>query len=287
MQDPNTLIKELLEAGVHFGHRTNRWNPKMAKFIFGEKNGIYIVDLQRTVEGLKEACEFLKGVASKGEYILFVGTKKQAKDIIRERAKKCEVFYVVERWLGGTLTNFTTIRQSVKRLEELEKLKESQTFELLSKKERAQIVKELDKLIRNLEGIRGMSRLPSVLFVIDSKTEEIAINEANKLSIPVVALIDTNSDPDRVDYIIPGNDDAIKSIELITQIVGDSILEGRQQHLEDKSALEEEGIKKEAPIKADEEEIEKLVDEKDVKDEVKEERIKRRRSRTRRKQTGK
>lgn len=275
MQELNTLIKQLLEAGVHFGHQTNRWNPKMAKYIFGEKNGIYIVDLQKTVEGIKKATGFLKGVTSKGEYVLFVGTKKQAQNMIKEQAKRCQMPYVAERWLGGTLTNFSTIRKSVGRLEKLEKMKEDGTFALLSKKEQAQLTKEHERLIRNLEGIRGMNQLPAALFVIDSKSEEISIREANKLSIPIVAIVDTNSDPDKVDYIIPGNDDAIRSIELITQLIADSVLEGRQGFLKGVPAPEVEEAAGVSKIATDDEEIEKLIDEKEVKDQVKEERIKR------------
>jgi len=272
LEDRNTLIKQLLEAGVHFGHQTNRWNPKMAKYIFGEKNGIYIIDLQKTLEGIREATEFLTDVTSKGEYVLFVGTKKQAKDMLKGHAQRCQMFYVSERWLGGTLTNFSTIRKSVKRLEELEKMREDGTFDVLSKKERAQLTKVLEKLLRNLEGVRGMSKLPSALFVIDSKNEEISIKEANKLSIPVVAIVDTNADPDKVKYVIPGNDDAIRSIELITKLMADSVLKGRQQFLQEVPAQEKK-VLDELEIKADDDEIEKLIV-KDVKEGVKEERIK-------------
>lgn len=272
MEDKNALIKQLLEAGVHFGHQTNRWNPKMAKYIFGEKNGIYIIDLQKTQEGIREAAEFLKGVASKGEYVLFVGTKKQAKDMLKGHAQRCKMFYVSERWLGGTLTNFATIRKSIKRLEELETMRDDGTFEALSKKERALLTKRLEKLLRNLEGVRGMSGLPSALFVIDSKNEEISIKEANKLSIPVVAIVDTNADPDKVEHVIPGNDDAIRSIELITKLMADSVLEGRQDFLEE-APIQEKKALDELEINADDDEIEKLIV-KDVKEEVKEERIK-------------
>ncbi len=273
MEEPNTLIKQLLETGVHFGHQTNRWNPKMAKYIFGEKNGIYIIDLEKTSEAIKKAAAFLKKIVSQGEYVLFVSTKKQAQDIVREHAKRCQMFYVVHRWLGGTMTNFSTIRQSIKRLEELEKMREDGTFDVLSKKEKAQLTKELEKLIRNLEGIRKMNRLPSALFVIDSKNEAIAIKEAAKLSIPVVAVVDTNSDPDVVDYVIPGNDDAIKSIELITRVMADSILEGRLEFLKGVSEKEEREEREAAEPAADESEVEQLVTDK-LKGEAKDERIK-------------
>lgn len=276
MKDPNIMLKQLLEAGVHFGHRTNRWNPKMGRYIFGEKNGIYIIDLEKTVERIAKACEFLNEVVSRGEYVLFVGTKRQAQSIIREEAKRCSMFYVVERWLGGTLTNFKTIKQSIKRLDELETLKNSATFEALSKKERAQISKELDKLMKNLEGIRRMTYLPSALFLIDSKKEEIAVKEANKLSIPVVALIDTNADPDKVNYPIPGNDDAIRSVELITKIIADSIFEGRQRFIASTPASTEEISEEQLMMdKIDEEKIELIAGEGKIKEgESKEERIK-------------
>jgi len=273
LEDSSTLIKQLLEAGVHFGHQTNRWNPKMSKYIFGEKNGIYIVDLQKTLEGIRKATSLIKSVASRGEYILIVGTKKQAKAIVRDHAVRCGMPYVVERWLGGTLTNFMTIRKSVKRLEELESLKASGTYALLTKKEQAQIAKELEKLLKNLEGIRNMLRLPGAVFVIDSKNEDIAVKEANRLLIPVVGLVDTNSDPDRVDCVVPGNDDAMKSIELISRVIADSAIEGRQQFL--KGRKEADDKKEAAFVKADDVEIEKLIGEGTVKDDAtKEERIK-------------
>ena len=272
MQEQDTLIKQLLEAGVHFGHQTNRWNPKMAKYIFGEKNGIYIIDLQKTIEGINKATSFLREIAAGGEYVLFVGTKKQAQHLTVEHAQRCRMFYVSERWLGGTLTNFSTIRKSIKRLEEIEKMRQDGTFEVLSKKERAQLTKELEKLMKNLGGIRKMIKLPAAVFIIDSKDEEIAIKEANKLSIPVVAIVDTNCDPDRVNYIIPGNDDAMRSIELLTRLVADSVLEGRQEFIKGTPGVEDESDA-EAEIKVDEEEIEELVTEK-AKDEIKEERIK-------------
>ena len=270
-------IRELLEAGVHFGHQTRRWNPKMAKYIFGEKNSIYIIDLQKTVEAIGKAAEFLKQVSAKGDYVLFVGTKKQAQKMITEQAKRCQMFYVSNRWLGGSLTNFATIRKSIKRMEDLEKMQEDGTFEVLSKKERSQLTKEHQRLARNLEGIRKMNRLPGAVFVVDCKGEEIAVKEANKLSIPVVAIVDTNSDPDRIDHVIPGNDDAIRSIELITRLMADGILEGREKFLS--------GIPKEEigqgdagiAVKTNDEEVEKLLDtsaREEQKGQVKEERIK-------------
>ena len=210
------LVKQLLESGVHFGHQTRKWNPKMEKFIFGEREGIYIIDLEKTAKFLLEACTFLNEVASAGSYVLFVGTKKQAQSIIKEESEKCNMFYVNQRWLGGTLTDFLTIRKSVKKLESFEKMKTDGVYGTLSKKERAMIDKKILNLLKNLSGIRRMDRLPGALFVVDSKKEEIAVHEANKLSIPVVALADTDCDQDKIDYIIPGNDDAMKSIRFIT-----------------------------------------------------------------------
>ncbi|MBI4844930.1 MAG: 30S ribosomal protein S2 [Candidatus Omnitrophica bacterium] len=222
-------IKQLLESGVHFGHQTKRWNPKMARYIFGERNGIYIVNLEKTEKELQKACEFVNKCAARGEYILFVGTKKQAQQAIIEEANRCGMFYVDQRWLGGTLTNFETIRRSIKRLEELEKMKETGVFDKLKKKEVAVLTKEMLKLLKNLSGIRNMDRLPGVLFVVDAKKEETAVKEARRLKIPVIALVDTNSDPDVIDYVIPGNDDAIKSIRLICGAIADSINEGKSQ----------------------------------------------------------
>ncbi len=223
----SALVKTLLEAGVHFGHETKRWNPKMKKYIFGDKNGIYIINLDKTHENLLKACSFLKSVTSAGGYVLFVGTKKQAQDIIKEDASRCGMFYVNQRWLGGMLTNFQTIKKSIKRLVTLEKMKEDGTFDKLSKKETSKLNKEIYKLNKNLEGIRSMDKLPKAMFVIDAKKEDIAVKEAKVLGIPVVALVDTNSDPDLISYVIPGNDDAIRSIKLITGIIADSVLEGR------------------------------------------------------------
>jgi len=257
-------IKQLLEAGVHFGHQTKRWNPKMEKYIFGEKNGIYIIDSEKTEKALNNATDFLKDIASKGEVVLFVGTKKQAKDVIKEEALRCEMFYVTERWLGGTLTNFSTIKKSIKRFKELQKMKEEGLFDKLSKKESAKLSRELEKLRYNLEGIIEMGKLPVAIYVVDSKNEEIAVNEANRLGIAVVGLVDTNCDPDKIDYPIPGNDDAIRSIKLVTQIVADSVLEGRKAYMEGKAA--QEAKEKEAKMAeeaekpvVDEEEVEKIT----------------------------
>jgi small subunit ribosomal protein S2 len=224
---PVISIKQLLESGVHFGHQTKRWNPKMDKYIFGKRNGIYIIDLQKTVKKLKEACEFIKGVSEKGGTVLFVGTKIQAQEIINEEAKRCNMYYVSHRWLGGMLTNYKTIRKSIKRLEELEKMKE-ETFDKLTKKEVSMLTKEMDKLQKILGGIRSMERLPSCLYVVDIKNEHTAVLEAQKLEIPVVGIADTNSDPDEVEHVIPGNDDAIKSIRLITCLISESVLEGKR-----------------------------------------------------------
>ncbi|MFZ5800349.1 MAG: 30S ribosomal protein S2 [Candidatus Omnitrophota bacterium] len=224
------LIKQLLEAGVHFGHQTKRWNPKMKKFIFGERSGIYIIDLEKTVESLNAARDFLKDIAANGGDILFVGTKKQAQETIEAEAKRAQIFYVNRRWLGGLLTNFATIRKSVTRLNDIEKMQEDGTFGNLKKKEVAHLTKEKEKLEKNLSGIREMTRLPKVVFVVDSKKEEIAVEECSRLGIPIVGLIDTNCDPDKIDYLIPGNDDALKSIRLVTSLLADAILEGKRQY---------------------------------------------------------
>ena len=225
------LIKKLLEAGVHFGHQTKRWNPKMKKFIFGERSGIYIIDLEKTVECLNAACDFLRGVASKGGSILFAGTKKQAQEVIEEEAKRTNMFYVKYRWMGGLLTNFQTVKKSVDRLKSIEKMAEDGIFERLTKKEVARLTKEKNKLARDLSGIREMGRLPQAIFIVDSKKEEIAVKEAIKLNIPIVGLIDTNCDPDMIDYPIPGNDDALKSIRVVTSAITDSILEGKKEFM--------------------------------------------------------
>lgn len=225
------IIKQLLEAGVHFGHQTKRWNPKMQRFIFGKRQGIYIIDLEKTARALDEARQFLMVLAGKGENILFIGTKKQAREIVKTEASRCGMFYVSERWLGGTLTNFSTIRKSAARFLELNAMQEQRDSIKLTKKESAKLAKELDKLKKNLGGIVSMERLPSALFIIDPKNEETAVREANRLSIPIVALCDTNSDPDKITYAIPGNDDAIRSVNLIASLVADAIIEGRKLFL--------------------------------------------------------
>jgi small subunit ribosomal protein S2 len=219
-------MKSLLESGVHFGHQTKRWNPKMKDYIFGERNGIYIIDLQKTLRLFKEAVEFVTQEASQGKRFLFVGTKRQAQDVIAEETKRCGQFYVNQRWLGGLLTNFQTIQKSLKRLKELQEMRTSGHYDLLAKKEVAQHERERKKLEKNLSGIADLDRLPDVIFVVDSNKEGIAIQEARKLGIPIVAIVDTNCDPDQVDYVIPGNDDAMRSIKLITSTVADAILAG-------------------------------------------------------------
>jgi small subunit ribosomal protein S2 len=221
-------MKELLEAGVHFGHQVKRWNPKMKKYIFGERNGIYIIDLQKTLKGFEIAYNFMKEVASTGEDLLFVGTKKQAQDSIREEAERAGVFFVNQRWLGGMLTNFTTIKQSIEKLKSIEKMRDDGTYDALTKKEVAKLEKTRMKLEKNLGGIKDMQRPPGAIFIVDPKKERIAVQEARKLRIPIVAIVDTNCDPDEIDYVISGNDDAIRSIRLITSKMADAILEGRE-----------------------------------------------------------
>ena len=233
------LIKQLLEGGVHFGHKTSRWNPKMKKFIFGERSSIYIIDLEKTVECLNKARDFLMDITSKGEIVLFVGTKKQAQEAVYQEAIRSGMYYVTERWPGGLLTNLATIRKSINRLKAIENMKVDGTFEKLTKKEVAHLEKELNKLKKNFGGIVQMERLPRAIFIVDTKKEETAVREANRLSIPVIGLIDTNSDPDLVTYPIPGNDDATKSIRIISSLVADSIIEGRKRFL---SYLSQEGV---------------------------------------------
>lgn len=233
-------MKQLLEAGVHFGHQTRRWNPKMAKFIFTERNGIYIIDLQKTVEKVEEAYDFLREVAQNGEVVLFVGTKKQAQESVKEEAIRANMFYVNERWLGGMLTNFKTIETRVKRLKQLETMAEDGTFELLPKKEVIGLRHEMEKLEKYLGGIKDMPKMPGALFVIDPKKERIAIAEAKKLGIPVVATVDTNCDPDEIDFPIPANDDAIRAVKLLTGKMADAVLEGRQgESLDDQGEHQE------------------------------------------------
>ncbi len=224
-------MKQLLEAGVHFGHQTRRWNPKMAAFIFGERNGIHIIDLQKTVKKLKEAYQFTKDLAAAGESIVFVGTKKQAQDAIKEEAERCGMPYVNYRWLGGMLTNFTTIKKSIGYLKELESISETEMADR-SKKEQAGLNKDKMKLERSLGGIKNVNKLPGAIFVIDTKKEHIAVQEARKLGIPVIAVVDTNCDPSEVDVVIPGNDDAIRAVKLMTSVMASAILEGRAKELE-------------------------------------------------------
>ena len=233
-------MKQLLEAGVHFGHQTRRWNPKMAEYIFTERNGIYIIDLQKTVKKIEEAYMFVREVAANGGDILFVGTKKQAQDSIREEATRVGMYYVSERWPGGMLTNFKTIRKSIQRLCQIEKMEEDGTFDLLPKKEVLKLVHEKEILEKNYGGIKEMKQAPAAMFVVDPKKEKIAISEAHALGIPVVAIVDTNCDPDEVDYPIPGNDDAIRAVKLIAETMANAILEGKQgeQFAEETEAAE-------------------------------------------------
>src|SRR5258705_5443925 len=219
-------MKELLEAGVHFGHQTKRWNPRVKEFIFGERNGIYIIDLQKTLKMFKEASKFVQELAAAGRVILFVGTKRQAQDAIAEEAQRCSMFYVNQRWLGGLLTNWVTVQKSVKRLKELDEMATDGRYDLLPKKEVIKLERERKHLQANLAGIKNMSRLPDAIFVIDSNKEQIAVREARKLGIPVVAVVDTNCDPSEVDYVIPGNDDALRAIRLFPSKIGDSVVEG-------------------------------------------------------------
>ena len=230
-------MKDLLEAGVHFGHQTKRWNPKMKEFIFGERNGIYIIDLGKTVKMFREAEEFVTTLAAEGRTVLFVGTKRQAKDVVAEEAQRCGMFFVNERWLGGLLTNFATIQRSLGRLRDLEAMITDGRYDTLSKKEIARADKERRKLLKNLDGIRGMSRLPDAVFVVDTRKEQIAVDEARKLKIPVIGVVDTNCDPDEVDFVVPGNDDALRSIRLFASRIADAVMAGRGM----KESVEAEG----------------------------------------------
>jgi len=250
---PTELIKQLLEAGVHFGHKTSRWNPKMKKFIFGERSGIYIIDLEKTQECLNKARDFLLDISTKGEVALFVGTKKQAQDVVQQEAIRAGMYYVTERWPGGLLTNYATVKKSINRLKEIEKMRQDGTFEKLTKKEIARLEKELGKLKKNFAGIAQMERMPKAIFIVDTKKEETAVKEAKRLGIPVIGLIDTNSNPDSIDYPIPGNDDATKSIQMVTKLVADSVIEGRKRFL---SYLSQEGV---AALKTAEKEAEPPV----------------------------
>ena len=233
----NITMKELLEAGVHFGHQTKRWNPKMKEYIFGERNGIYIIDLQKTLKMFKEASKFVQDLTTEGRILLFVGTKRQAQDAIAEEAQRCSMYYVNQRWLGGLLTNWATIQKSIKRLKELDDMATDGRYELLPKKEVIKLERERKHLQANLAGIKELNRLPDAIFVIDSNKEQIAVREARKLGIPVVAVVDTNCDPSEVDYVIPGNDDALRAIRLFASKVADSVIEGAQA-ASDKQAAE-------------------------------------------------
>jgi small subunit ribosomal protein S2 len=241
-------MKELLEAGVHFGHQVKRWNPKMKRYIFGERNGIYIIDLQKTLKGLEEAYNFVREMSASGAGMLFVGTKKQAQDAVMEEAKRASAFFINQRWLGGMLTNFLTVKKSIERLKKIEAMKEDGTMGLLPKKEASSLEKERAKLEKNLSGIKEMKGLPGVIFIIDPKKEKIAIAEARKLSIPIVAVVDTNCDPDEVDYVIPGNDDAIRAIKLLTSKMASAVMEGR------------EALSKEARKESEKAEIEEKIE---------------------------
>lgn len=230
-------MKQLLEAGVHFGHQTRRWNPKMKKYIFVERNGIYIIDLQKTVRKLEEAYSFMKQVGEEGGKVLFVGTKKQAQDAIKEEAERSGNYYINQRWLGGTLTNFGTIQKRVNRLKQIERMEEDGTFEVLPKKEVVQLKKQHERLVKFLGGIRDMSSLPDVMFVVDPRKERIAVAEAMKLNIPIVGIVDTNCDPDEIDYVIPANDDAIRAVKLLTGKMADALLESKPEEDEETPAV--------------------------------------------------
>lgn len=240
-------MKQLLEAGVHFGHQTRRWNPKMAEYIFAERNGIYIIDLQKTVKMIDKAYEAVSNIIQDGGEVLFVGTKKQAQESIKEEALRCGMYYVNERWLGGMLTNFKTIQTRIKRLKDLEKMQEDGTFDKLPKKEVAKLMNEKEKLDKNLGGIKDMKRIPDVIFIVDPRKERIAILEAHSLNIPIVAIVDTNCDPDEIDYVIPGNDDAIRAVKLIAGAMANAVIEGRDGEDALEAAPTEDAEKEEAP----------------------------------------
>ena len=235
-------MKQLLEAGVHFGHQTRRWNPKMNEYIFCERNGIHIIDLQKTVGKLEDAYNFVRGLAEKGETVLFVGTKKQAAETVKEEAERSGMYYVNARWLGGMLTNFKTMRTRIDRLAQLKKMQEDGTFDMLPKKEVIKLMGEMEKLEKYLGGVKTMTKLPGALFVVDPRKEHNAISEARKLNIPIVAIVDTNCDPDEVDYVIPGNDDAIRAIRLISATMANAIIEGRQGEDAEAPAEETEAV---------------------------------------------
>ncbi len=250
----NITMKELLEAGVHFGHQTKRWNPKMKEFIFGERNGIYIIDLQKTLKMFKEASKFVQDLAAEGRIILFVGTKRQAQDAIAEEAQRCSMFYVNQRWLGGLLTNWVTVQKSVKRLKELDEMATDGRYDLLPKKEVIKLERERKHLQANLAGIKNMTRLPDAIFVIDSNKEQIAVRESRKLGIPVVAVVDTNCDPSEVDYVIPGNDDALRAIRLFTSKISESIAEGVHAR-DDKQLADIQAVAEPEPVAAPDAEV--------------------------------
>lgn len=259
---PTELIKQLLEAGVHFGHKTSRWNPKMKKFIFGERSGIYIIDLEKSEECLNKARDFLLEITLKGEVVLFVGTKKQAQEVVQQEAIRSGMYYVTERWPGGLLTNLATVKKSINRLKEIEKMKEDGTFAKFTKKEVSGLEKELAKLKKNFSGIAQMERMPKAIFIVDTKKEETAVREAIRLGIPIIGLLDTNCNPDMVAYPIPGNDDATKSIQLITRLLADSVIEGRKRFL---SYLSESGVAKPETAAKIEEEIPLVLPEEEIK----------------------
>ncbi|QGH34563.1 30S ribosomal protein S2 [Gracilibacillus salitolerans] len=237
-------MKQLLEAGVHFGHQTRRWNPKMKKYIFTERNGIYIIDLQKTVKKVEEAYNFVKEIAENDGTVLFVGTKKQAQESVKDEAIRSGMFFVNQRWLGGTLTNFETIRKRINRLKDIEKMEEDGTFEVLPKKEVVGLLKEKDRLVKFLGGIKEMNKIPDALFIIDPRKERIAVAEAHKLNIPIVGIVDTNCDPDEIDYVIPANDDAIRAVKLLTGKMADAILEAKQGEVTEEAAEEAEATEK-------------------------------------------
>ncbi|WP_313016794.1 30S ribosomal protein S2 [Acetoanaerobium noterae] len=238
-------MKQLLEAGVHFGHQTRRWNPKMSRFIFTERNGIYIIDLQKTVKKIEEAYSFIREVAETGKPILFVGTKKQAQDSIKEEAERSGMYYVNERWLGGMLTNYQTIKKRIDRLRELERMQEDGTFDVLPKKEVIQLMNEKEKLEKYLNGIKDMPEVPGAIFIVDPRKERIAVKEAHKLGIPVVGIVDTNCDPDEIDFPIPGNDDAIRAVKLIASTISQAIIEAKQGQIEETTSTEEADVEAE------------------------------------------
>lgn len=247
---PVVTMKELLEAGVHFGHQSKRWNPKMKKYIYSARNNIHVIDLHKTIPLIEQAYEFIKKVSENGT-VLFVGTKKQAQEIVQEEAKRCGMFFVNQRWMGGTLTNFKTLKKNIARLNEIEKMREDGTFDKLPKKEVILLEREHRKLLRGLDGIRQMTSLPSAVFIVDTVKEQTALREARRLKIPVVAIVDTNADPDEVDYPIPGNDDAIRSIKLITSIIADAVIAGREKA----KPLEERTVEIAAPLEEEAAEV--------------------------------